>query len=64
MHQFNPKYSINDEVFHILPETDKGLILDIEYRVSTREIRYLVSLGWQTEVWALEKELSREKRVI
>ena len=61
MYQFTPKYKILQTVYHITPESDEGVIIDISYKVSTDEIQYLVALGFNNEMWCLERELSSNK---
>ena len=61
MIQFNPKYNIGDKVYHITPESREGIILDISYNVVTNQISYLISIEFDTQVWAIEMELSKSK---
>lgn len=56
-----PKFKIGDWVYHVAPESDKGLILDIKYVYSSGKFEYLVSLGWADEKIVWEEELSANK---
>ena len=58
---FNPKYNIYDRLFHVLPESEQGLVLDINYNVKSREVWYLISLGFNNGIWVREVELSLTK---
>jgi len=64
MIKFEHKYNIGDRIFHNTPESDVGLIIDILYYVATDEVRYLIAIGFNNEVVALERELSNEKIII
>jgi hypothetical protein len=64
MIEFNPIYKIGQKIWHNTPESQQGLIIDISYLVSTKEIKYCVAIGFDNEVWCLERELSDEKIII
>lgn len=61
--QINTKFDIGDSVYHITPESDKGIILDIQYFVYTNTIRYYVTFGRAADAydWYDESELSTSK---
>jgi hypothetical protein len=61
---FKPKFHIGDRIFHITPESEVGVILDIRYCVKTGEILYLIALGFNNEVWAIEEELSTSRVIV
>lgn len=63
-HTFNAKYEIGQRIYHLTPESNVVLILNISYNVRTREIQYLIALGFNEEVWAFEQELSIDKVII
>jgi|WetSurMetagenome_2_1015567.scaffolds.fasta_scaffold1005993_1 hypothetical protein len=63
-HTFNAKFEIGQRIYHLTPESGVGIILNISYNVRTREIQYLIALGFNKEVWAFEQELSNEKIII
>ena len=56
------KYEITDVVYHITPESPKGIINDWKYSRSANEIIYLVSIGFGQEFWCYEHELKTERR--
>lgn len=58
------KYDISDEVYHVTPESPKGIIIEWRYYRGSNEVYYLVSIGYGQEHWCIEKELSFEKTVI
>ena len=39
------KYEVGDKVYHVLPESQQGLITDITYRHSTGKYFYEVTFG-------------------
>ena len=60
---FEHKYSIGDEVFHITPDSDKGIILNISYSVRYDAVKYEVAFGRHEAdcVWCLEDEIESTK---
>lgn len=57
-----PKYNIGDRVFHITPESDPGVVLNIKYEYLTGLHEYLVTFSAQSEsLWYYEHELSITK---
>ena len=63
LYTFNPIFKINQEVYHITPYSDKGIIVDINYCVRTKQISYNVLFGRSIEdnIWCHEYELSENK---
>jgi len=64
MECFEPKYQIGQKIWHKTPDSEQGIIIDIIYYVNTQQIKYCVAIGFNNEVWCLEKELSDEKIII
>jgi hypothetical protein len=44
-YRFETKYSIGDNIYHATPESDKGIIVDIQYNVLTGLVRYNIVFG-------------------
>ena len=62
---FSPKFEIGDWVYHILPESPKGLVTDITYRHSTGKYFYEVTFDPMVRPLSYEDfELSTEKSLI
>jgi len=57
----NNRFNIGDEVYHITPESDKGVIVEINYVFSTDKCLYTVATGWNTEFICSEHELTFNK---
>jgi len=58
----NPKYSIGERVYHIIPESDPGVVLNIKYEYLTCLHEYQVAFSVQSEsLWYFEHELSETK---
>lgn len=55
------KYEIGQRVYHILPDTEMGIITDISYKARDKIVWYLVCLGYDREFWARENEISLTK---
>ena len=53
-----PKYNIGDEVYHITPGSEKGVIIEITYSHAFNVLTYLVSLGYGIQHECAEHELS------
>lgn len=59
----NPKFNREEEVYHVTPESPKGIIIDIQYLFSTNEFSYLVAFNpLQVSLWYSEFELSKDKK--
>lgn len=57
-----PKYNIGDKVFHVLPESDCGIVIDIKYSYLTRTHEYQVVFSVNSDsLWYYEHELSISK---
>lgn len=58
----NPKYNIGDRVYHITPESDSGVVLNIRYDYLTKLHEYYVTFSAHNEsLWYYEHELSQSK---
>ena len=44
MIKFNTIYNIGDQVFHNTPESDRGIVVDIQYNVLSNIVSYRVVL--------------------
>jgi uncharacterized protein (UPF0303 family) len=66
MYQFEPKYKIGQNIWHITPESDKGIIVDISYKARTKEIMYNVIFGRgpDDDLWCHEFELIDSKQFV
>lgn len=60
--KINPKFDIKDIVYHVTPESPKGIVIDWRYYRVTNEYHYLVSIGFGQEFWCTEHELAIEKQ--
>lgn len=56
-----PKFNIGDEIYHITSESEKGIIVDINYSYAFNINTYTVSLGWGIQHECAEHELSEDK---
>ena len=59
--KFYIKFNRGDKVYLDLPETDLGIITDIEYSVSTNNTIYYVTWGAGNTTRHYEFELSSDK---
>lgn len=58
----HPKFNINDRVYHITPESDCGVVIDIKYSYLTGLFEYHVTFSATLEsLWYYEHELSATK---
>jgi len=58
----NNRFEIGDEVYHVTPESDKGVIVEINFVFSTNKFLYTVATGWNTEFICAEHELTDSKK--
>ena len=56
-----PKYYVGDMVYHITPESDKGVIIDVKYHFYTGHFEYQVSFSQSESLWYYDCELSKNK---
>lgn len=55
------KFNIGDEVYHVTPESDKGIVVEVTYMFSVDKYAYTVATGWNTEYVCSEYELTSHK---
>jgi hypothetical protein len=56
------RYNINNTVFHITPESPKGVVINARFDLLTGKWEYLVTFGLDIEErWYNEHELSEHK---
>lgn len=56
------KYSINDEVYHVTPDSPLGVIIEMRYYYGSNKLEYLVVWSHIDSSWCLEHELIKDKR--
>ena len=57
-----PKFKIGNKVFHITPESDCGVVLDVRFSYLTGLHEYYTTFAANTEtLWYYEHELSDTK---
>lgn len=57
----NPRFLIKQDVYHITPDSEKGIVLDMIYYFHTQQYKYLVTFGIGKNDWYDEHELSESK---
>ena len=55
------KFNLGDEVYHVTPDSPKGVVLEIKHYHSTDSFEYLIAWGHMESSWALESELNYNK---
>ena len=61
----DPKFKINQHVYHVTPESPRGVVLDMSYSFYARQYLYLVTFGVENSpLHYYENELSVEKTII
>lgn len=59
------KFQIGDRIYHILPESPMGVIIDITYRAATDTVYYEVQFNpEESSVTCMGHELSKDKTFI
>ena len=53
-----PKFHIGQEVYHITPESDKGVIIEINYSHAFNICTYTIAVGWGVQHECAEHELT------
>ena len=53
-----PKFHIGQEVYHITPESDKGVIIEVNYSYAFGIHTYTVATGWGVQHECAEHELT------
>lgn len=57
-----PKFNIGDAVYHVTPDSDKGIVINIKYEYLTSLHEYQVAFSADTEsIWYYEHELTTTK---
>lgn len=57
-----PKFNIKDRVYHVVPESDCGVVIDIRYSYATKHFEYQIAFSASSEsLWYYEHELSQDK---
>lgn len=56
------RFEIGDEVYHVTPESDKGVIVEINYVYSSGKYLYTVATSWNQEFICSEHELTDTKK--
>ena len=56
-----PQFNIGDTVYHVTPDSERGIIVDISYSYRTNLNKYLVSISFDKSEWCDEVELSYNK---
>lgn len=61
----DPKFQELEDVYHITPESPKGVVIDISYNVRTRRFLYLVTFSaTEPSLWYQEEELTKNRRIV
>lgn len=54
-----PRFNIGDQVFHILPESRPGVVVEIKFVFSTQHLEYMVAFTEDVaSLWYMEHELT------
>lgn len=57
------KYSIGELVYHITPDTPRGVIISRRTYPDIKLNEYLVGFGYEESGWVNELEISRDKQL-
>lgn len=60
--KFETVFNINDDVYHVTPDSPVGVIIDIHYSVINNIVEYEVAFGHGNIIFCKEHELNRDKR--
>jgi heat shock protein HspQ len=52
------KFSIGDTVYHVTPDSGKGVVVEVTYMFSVDKYAYTVATTWNTEYVCSEYELT------
>ena len=55
------EFRIGETVYHNTPNSEAGMIVDVNYSQLNDRYTYLVAVGWGGEFVCQEHELTREK---
>lgn len=65
MNIVDPKFQQGEDVFHVTPESPKGVVIDISYSLRTRRFSYLVTFcATEPSLWYYEEELTKDRRIV
>lgn len=61
----DPKFQELEDVYHVTPESPKGVVIDINYNLRTRQFTYLVTFSATVpSLWYSEEELIKNRRFV
>jgi hypothetical protein len=61
----DPKFQELEDVYHITPESPKGVVIDINYNLRTGQFSYQVTFSaTEPSLWYYEEELSKNRRIV
>lgn len=61
----DPRFLMGDDVFHVTPESPKGIVVDISYNLRIRRFTYLVTFcATEPSLWYYEEELTAKRRIV
>ena len=61
----DPKFAVMEDVYHITPESPKGIVININYSVASRGFTYQVTFSAEEPAqWYYEHELTKERRIV
>ena len=61
----DPKFQELEDVYHVTPESPKGVVIDITYNIRTRRFSYLVIFSaTEPSLWYYEEELTKDRRIV
>lgn len=55
------KFDLYQSVYHVTPESEKGIILSRRTYPDLNRKEYLVAVGFNNEMWCIEEELTTER---
>ena len=58
------KFNLYDKVYHITPDSQVGVIMEVIYYLSADQFYYLVAWGPEMSTQCKEEELSYDKVII
>lgn len=64
LNNMNNKYNINDDIYHVTPNSPKGVILDIVYYYKTKYLEYTVAWSHNETSFCSEDELSKTPKFV
>jgi hypothetical protein len=55
------KYKIGQDIYHVTPDSPKGVIIDASYSFHTNKVSYAVAWDFSNESICAEHELTEDK---